>query len=429
MSVSVMDYIPVGLWSGIEAGTDTSDLTTYFQDAAAASLSAIPIADPAHPQTGTVRVPNGLYHIGTVGIGYVRFVGESISGTVIKAYASAPGTYLFDAQIDVDGSTGNTIGAGWCESMTLDGALDGSETLSGMSGLRTYAQSNAQSLHLKNLDYGLSAGLPMWSTVRNVVAENCNVGFNIFAPIGQNGTSTTFLDCWANRCRSYGFQVMRLHYSSFVNCAAQECGTAQQDPDQPGGTNWYFQSDPEHLAEACVAVQLIGCASEGTSAEQGAYDVPFRFERCEDFTIIAPRIVRPTPKHNLITFVRSSATIIEFSSAAAMNSGRYHLDVIDPPAGRSIAVVGGRATWNPTIETRFTRIGTVAIPEAQRTTSSEAFRVGTDQVVGARRTGWQAPTGTADRTGFDTATVGLAPLAQRVKALIDDLTLHGLIGN
>jgi hypothetical protein len=53
------------------------------------------------------------------------------------------------------------------------------------------------------------------------------------------------------------------------------------------------------------------------------------------------------------------------------------------------------------------------------------------KVVGARRTGWTNATGTATRTAFDTATVTLPELAQRVKALIDDLhntTGHGLIG-
>jgi len=50
------------------------------------------------------------------------------------------------------------------------------------------------------------------------------------------------------------------------------------------------------------------------------------------------------------------------------------------------------------------------------------------QVVGSRKTGWGVPTGVATRTTFDTAAVTLPQLAERVKALIDDLTSHGLIG-
>lgn len=56
------------------------------------------------------------------------------------------------------------------------------------------------------------------------------------------------------------------------------------------------------------------------------------------------------------------------------------------------------------------------------------FRVNGTPVVGARRTGWAAATGTATRTTFATGTVTTAQLAERVKALIDDLTTHGLIG-
>ncbi len=51
-----------------------------------------------------------------------------------------------------------------------------------------------------------------------------------------------------------------------------------------------------------------------------------------------------------------------------------------------------------------------------------------NQVVGARKTGWSAATGTTSRATFDTATVTTAQLAQRVKTLIDDLITHGLIG-
>ena len=49
--------------------------------------------------------------------------------------------------------------------------------------------------------------------------------------------------------------------------------------------------------------------------------------------------------------------------------------------------------------------------------------------VGPRKTGWLAPTGTSTKTGFDTATVTTSQLAERVKALLEDLRDHGLIGN
>jgi hypothetical protein len=53
---------------------------------------------------------------------------------------------------------------------------------------------------------------------------------------------------------------------------------------------------------------------------------------------------------------------------------------------------------------------------------------GTQLVSTSRQTGWTAATGTATRTSFATASVTLPNLAQAVKALIDDLITHGLIG-
>jgi hypothetical protein len=50
-------------------------------------------------------------------------------------------------------------------------------------------------------------------------------------------------------------------------------------------------------------------------------------------------------------------------------------------------------------------------------------------VVKARHTGWTAATGSATRTTFATTTVTTEQLAERVKALLDDLIDHGLIGS
>ena len=60
---------------------------------------------------------------------------------------------------------------------------------------------------------------------------------------------------------------------------------------------------------------------------------------------------------------------------------------------------------------------------------SQEYRQNGVRVVGGRAAGWTAPTGTASRGAFDTATVGTAELAERLKALIDDLLAHGLIGS
>lgn len=62
---------------------------------------------------------------------------------------------------------------------------------------------------------------------------------------------------------------------------------------------------------------------------------------------------------------------------------------------------------------------------------SGVYKVEANQVVKARITGWALATGTPTRTTFATSTVTLPQLAERVKALIDDLHAtagHGLIG-
>ncbi|HEY6141591.1 MAG TPA: hypothetical protein VI670_27850, partial [Thermoanaerobaculia bacterium] len=59
---------------------------------------------------------------------------------------------------------------------------------------------------------------------------------------------------------------------------------------------------------------------------------------------------------------------------------------------------------------------------------SSSVKVANAKIIGARQTGWTAASGVATRTTFATSTVTLSVLAEHVKALIDDLLTHGLIG-
>lgn len=83
--------------------------------------------------------------------------------------------------------------------------------------------------------------------------------------------------------------------------------------------------------------------------------------------------------------------------------------------------------------------GSVALPNGYNlvfgTTTGSKIGATNSQKMGfwgntpvVRPSGWQAATGTATRTTFATGTVLLSALAERVKALIDDLTNIGLIG-
>jgi hypothetical protein len=57
------------------------------------------------------------------------------------------------------------------------------------------------------------------------------------------------------------------------------------------------------------------------------------------------------------------------------------------------------------------------------------LRLGGTQVLGSRKTGWSAWTGTATRSSRATASVTLVQLAEAFKALTDDLIAHGTIGS
>lgn len=57
-----------------------------------------------------------------------------------------------------------------------------------------------------------------------------------------------------------------------------------------------------------------------------------------------------------------------------------------------------------------------------------AYQIAGVQVVNSQKTGWSAWTGSATRSTKDTTTATLANVAEALKALLDDLLAHGLIG-
>lgn len=105
--------------------------------------------------------------------------------------------------------------------------------------------------------------------------------------------------------------------------------------------------------------------------------------------------------------------------------GQQHLAKVEQLVMQSVSQ--GRA--DTVSLASITNVGGQGVMNLETTTGE--YRVNGTKVVGARKTGWAAATGTATRTTFDTATVTTAQLAERVKALIDDLYAtagHGLLG-
>lgn len=125
-----------------------------------------------------------------------------------------------------------------------------------------------------------------------------------------------------------------------------------------------------------------------------------------------------------------------FQTASASDAGAGALGLDIPYSGDSFAMKRTGPGWSPLFgwldanrnyvySATELRIGNAA---GYVGLGGPVISIGGSQVVGARRAGWTAPSGTAARTGFDTAGVSTEALAQRVKALIDDLIAHGLIG-
>jgi hypothetical protein len=107
------------------------------------------------------------------------------------------------------------------------------------------------------------------------------------------------------------------------------------------------------------------------------------------------------------------------------------------PGNISFTTRAAASTAAPTTRMRITSAGNVGIGTASPSyrldvagivNTSSNFAVDGDQVVGARRLGWELPTGDVERATYTVSTVTVAQLAARVNTLIRDLDAHGLIG-
>ena len=120
---------------------------------------------------------------------------------------------------------------------------------------------------------------------------------------------------------------------------------------------------------------------------------------------------------------------VEFRYNAATNGGGVICVDYDANAGRPFALGGGSLFFQILSNATTSATAMSLTATALNLASGVALQANGAQVVAARRTGWGAPTGTATRSAFATGSVTTAQLAERVKALVDDLIAHGLIGS
>lgn len=77
--------------------------------------------------------------------------------------------------------------------------------------------------------------------------------------------------------------------------------------------------------------------------------------------------------------------------------------------------------------TKFTNTHSSGLFEFTGIVKANSFQIGSDQVVGARETGWTAGTGTANKGAFDADNATTTDVAQRLLAIENALRTHGLI--
>lgn len=148
----------------------------------------------------------------------------------------------------------------------------------------------------------------------------------------------------------------------------------------------------------------------------------------DDTALITARTASAATRKALTLLYSKSAPIASLNgprlSFEAEASDRARFAIFDVHAATTVAG-GNTATFNVynggmPASYRMDRLGNFSAPTS--------VQINSVQVITSRRTGWASATGTATRTTFATGTVTLSQLAERVKALIDDLTTHGLIG-
>jgi hypothetical protein len=136
----------------------------------------------------------------------------------------------------------------------------------------------------------------------------------------------------------------------------------------------------------------------------------------------------PIQYHGIIKLSSTSATLHNFTGFTAIRADihtRAAAAAITALPGTGYIVVHSYAESEP----YFLGIGGVAARFAGAVRAGAYRDTNNVQVLGTRIPGWGAPTGTATRTTFATGSVTLPQLAERLKALIDDLTTHGVIGS
>jgi hypothetical protein len=175
------------------------------------------------PAGETIYLPAGEYSLNsTLDIRGMQIVGAHQDLVTIR-YNGPSDTYAMSQMGTSDG------GKGYLAGFTL---------VSSGHGIRTFGDGHRlERLTVQAAGDGITVELPIMTRLSQVYAKQCGgYGFRFIPHSAATmiGTSLAVDTCWAYACGKSGFRVETLAYSSFRNCASQDCGYAGTGYDRFG---------------------------------------------------------------------------------------------------------------------------------------------------------------------------------------------------
>jgi hypothetical protein len=197
-----------------------------------------------------------------------------------------------------------------------------------------------------------------------------------------------------------------------VRGIASQTGKLQEWQTSAGGTLAYVQADgPCYFPQAGIGVFA---AQAGVGLFVTGSDATAVTQVLRQLTSQTGHLLEARDDSNGSLFTFTNIGDLTFNRRSSTTGGRQVADLIAEFVVSTDASRTGRFKLRAT---DFNATREVLRGEADGTNPMVGF-LGTNAF---RATGWATATGTATRTTFDTTTVTLAGLAERVKALLDDL--------
>lgn len=203
---------------------------------------------------GVVLFPSGYYCIKS----QITLTGKH--GITLKGVGHGKNTTYLGTNIYATGFNGYHFRGVDCVGISIENmnlTAEGQDSSFGVGGIYFSISSNSNNPYhsFKNLfisdisNNGITVGTPIMNNVTNVTVRKC-VGdaFNMWG-----GTSTSFLNCYANNATETGFILTTMTYCTLQGCAAEGAGVG-----------FYFDNSK--------SISLMGCGTEAIVDRGGAFN-------------------------------------------------------------------------------------------------------------------------------------------------------------